>query len=739
MSSSHHIPITDGWLLWNEGALRAAGFPIDIVRAADTVRDRDDYDAAWLAACERMHAIAREPRFREALLWQNRRAFHSGIRSLLGKPAGANARARGNDLMLASYVQRYGAKNETIGFFGASSPVMITDAAPTMTVGGDAAQLRSRALFVEPWAIDALADALARDIEIRADLTPRRSPTVRLEGGAVVHPIERRDVLPEDFMQLLAACDGRATAREIAKRFGRPATDVYEMLDELVENRLVIWRLEIPTKGGPPDVLMREALAALPEPSRTRATTIFARFDKARAEVAKAAGAPDALDGALGQLNDYFQELTGLESTRMDGRTYAGRTLVGEDCVRAFDLTLGGDFVERLRGPLGLLLASARWFTYTIAEAYRTALGALYKRLVGERGTPEIDYLRFDAEMRALFGTAPDSIIARAVQELQARWSEILQLTEPRVAERTVASCRDAALRAFAAPMPGWPAARHHSPDLLIAAPSVSAANRGELTIILGELHVGINTQLAPNAVHRHPDPDALWALRDTEITEPSIAPVWSFNRSRLDMYSRSRHHHDVENGAAKSWLPRERVLAVADLVVAEQDEGLVVRTRDGRFSYDIIVFIEQHLIAAAHGAFSIVPVGEHRPRVVLDGVVIARESWRITAADLGWSHAATPRERFEGARAWARSIGLPRTVFVRVAEETKPLFVDFDSAIFVENAVRMLKDTQVAMFSEMLPDPASLWLEDRNGGHYTSEIRLTAVDPVPWRPVQRR
>lgn len=729
-------PLADGWLLWSDAELRGAGFPIDIAIAAETREHEHEFEAAWLAACERLHEIARAPKFVEALIWQNRRAFHGGIRSLLGKPAAANARARRNDLMLASYVQRYGVKNETIGYFGASSPAVIREAAPALSVEGDAAGLRARALFVEPWAIDALADALTRDAELRADLRPRQRPTIRFDGAVLVHPIERREVLPDDFMQVLLACDGNTTAREIARRYDLPETHVYDLLDELVAKQLVIWKLEVPTKGGPPEVLMHEALAALPERSRTRARETFARFEHARDRAAAAAGSPDALDTALGELDECFQAITGLPGVRMDGRTYAGRTLVGEDCVRAVDVTLGSDFVERLRGPLSLVLASARWFTYAIANEYRQALGALHGRLAAEHGSPEVDYLRFDAAMRPLFpgSQAPESIVARVGGAVRERWSEILQPSEPHVAKRTVAGCRDAIARAFAAPMPGWPAARHHSPDVMIAAASVDAVNRGEFQIVLGELHAGVNTLLAPNVAHRHLDPDALWALRDLEIEEPTVAPVWSSNRTRLDMYSRARRHIDVENGVAKSWRPREQVVAVGELVVVEEDGRLVVRTRDRRFTSDIIAFVEQHLIAEAHGAFGILPIGAHRPRVELDGVVIAREAWRVPAADLACVHAPTPRERCEQFRAWARARAIPRCVFVRVAEETKPMYVDFDSAIFIENAMRLLKTTREVVISEMLPGLDELWLADPQGRRYTSELRITAVDPTCWR-----
>src|SRR5205807_10374873 len=64
--------------------------------------------------------IARTDRFREALLWQNRRAFHTGVEDVLRhRPEDArDSRYRQNELLVASYIQRYSVKNDTIGFFG---------------------------------------------------------------------------------------------------------------------------------------------------------------------------------------------------------------------------------------------------------------------------------------------------------------------------------------------------------------------------------------------------------------------------------------------------------------------------------------------------------------------------------------------------------------------------------------------------------------------------------------------
>jgi hypothetical protein len=72
-------------------------------------------------------------------------------------------------------------------------------------------------------------------------------------------------------------------------------------------------------------------------------------LEAARDRAAAAAGDPEALDGALGALEDTFVRLTDTEATRSAGKTYAGRGLVFEDCHRDIELVLGRPFLARDR------------------------------------------------------------------------------------------------------------------------------------------------------------------------------------------------------------------------------------------------------------------------------------------------------------------------------------------------------------------------------------------------------
>ena len=760
----HCLALSGGWTVWREVELRSAGFPaawvdgladvalahcVDEAIVDGPVAPGDAIDRAFAeaqrAASQRLREFALDPAFREAVTWQNRRAIHGSIESLLRQPEGrTSSKVRRDELLIASYAQRYCCKNERAGFFGASVPARLVEQGPALAVRQGDASIARRVTYLEPWAIDALANQLATDPELRPELRPRRMPAIRLEGAVVVDPVGRRTELPPAYARLLAACDGETPARRIAERLvAEPdlglalAGEVYELLDELVAERVAIWTLEVPTTGGPPERLLRAELDRLaPSPARDRALAALDDLERARDRVSAAAGSAARVDEALEALDSTFVALTGQDSVRNHGKAYAGRTIAGEDCVRGVDVAIGPAVVERLAGPLELVLCSARWYTHEIARRYRAAIGAVYRELRDD-GPAAVDYARLHARLPELFPGpgAPGAIVAEVAAELRARWRGLLGISgDERRVERSAAALRPAVLRAFAAPRPGWPAARHHSPDVLIAGDGVAAVNRGEFLAVLGEIHAGMNSLLVPAVPNAHGDPDAPFALRDLDVERACVAPVWSRRRSRIDYYSRSRGDFDVELMAGRSWRPRSQVLALADLVIEDQGGALVVRTRDGRVAFDVIAFLEHHLLAASFSEFELLG-GRHTPRVVVDGVVLVRERWVVAAAELAFARARDATERFVQARQWARSADLPRRVFLKVPEETKPLFLDLASPTFVELAARMVRQASVVSISEMLPDLGELWLGDASGKRYTSELRMIAVDPEPWAP----
>jgi hypothetical protein len=765
--SGHTIAIAGGWSLWRQICVRSAGFPIAMLeplgspaaaRAAEALGDATlDIEARRAAAVTCAAELARitrcvrelaaHARFREAMTWQNRNAVQTGLDPLLRLPDDAsNSKARQKELMVASYLQRYCAKNDTIGFFGPLGWGELTERGPALHLRVGEALLARRMTCFEHWTIDELARNVAADPALLPFLTPRRHPTVRVEGTSLWDARLRKHEIGPAFARLLIACDGSRPARSLAAELVADRTlelegeqEVYALLTQLVELNLAFWSIETPTVGPHPGRSLDATLASLDGPARERALSAFDQLERGRRHVESCAGDPDSLDRALEQLADTFSGMTGSAATRRAGAVYAGRTLVYEECKRDFDCHLGPLFLERLGPPLSLLLKSARWFTWSISQAYASALLLAHRALQAETGADEIEYLRLWERVASLFPNTASAgpLVADVQTELQRRWTALLHL-EPgeRHARRTVEHLRARVEDAFDARQPGWPWARHHCPDVLIAATGPEAVARGDFYLVLGELHCAGQNYLMPTWLALHADGESLLRAREADIRTPCVFPVTSRHQAtRVDQASMSSRDIDLEIGDTRSYRDRDQVVAVADLVCEEVGGRLSVRTRDRRYVFDGAAFFGYYLTAECMSQFKLLPDAPHTPRVTIDDLVITRESWTFAAADLGFCHLKGDRlERFVACRHWAIRHGLPRFVFMKIPEEAKPTYLDLESPLYVELMARMVRKSSKVSLSEMLPGPHESWLEDADGNRYASELRITAVDPTEWR-----
>jgi hypothetical protein len=748
-----------------EGLGAATAAAIDAWKAASgrLEAEKAHYQAAFGEAEERLERALREiaqgPLFREALVWQNRHAAETGLASFLRKPPGTgqgSARDRGHVQMLAAYLQRYCTKNDTIGFFGPVGWARLGEGQEVAAARCGPELLAARQVFFEGWAIDAIADRLAEDEAMRPWLAPRLSPFLRREGNEYLAPGGEKFQLGPLSGALLAACDGTRPARDLIRGLGPdlPADKeavLWDMLADLHARGVIRWGFQIPLSLTPERTLRELLLAIEDEPLRERALALLDEMENARDAVARAAGNAEELERALADLEAVFQRATGRTSTRGAGQLYAGRTLVYEECRRDLALTLGEPFLAGLAPALALVLASARWITHFVATDHRERFTQFYAELSAQTGSAQVDFLTLS---RAALPSMVSIQTQREIQrELNARWDRVLTLPpgERRVAYRSE-DLLPLVRREFAAPGPGWQKARYHSPDLLIAAPSLEAIRQGDYQAVLGEVHVAINSLDRWVFFSQHPHPDQLRAAIESDLPEPSLIPVFTkvWNReaaasslglwapgvnNRMDLALRSGKDFYLDLSLDPPGLPASQLLPIGDLVVEPGERGLVVRPRDGRVSFDIIDFYQLIVMIQVLAAFRVLPSGSYTPRVTIDRLVVARESWIIPAGELEFAQASTAAERFAAARRWAGRRELPRFLFAKTPGEGKPFYVDLESPVLVENLAKALRGaakvdpSATVHLSEMLPGHGRLWLPDAQGNRYTCELRMVALD----------
>lgn len=710
------------------------------------------------------------PAFQEAIIWQNRSVLQR--LGWLQKQAIAqtNYRTRNTERLLANYLQRYCVKNDTIGFFG---PVgwgklgldSFEQPIPTVSFHPGEALVTNRQVFFEQWSMDALAEKLSQQAELRPWLPPCPLPNFYL-AGATLHlpavaawlragkfPPAVKSSFPLSAVQvrLLQLCDGNRPAKKIAAEILRDPqfnltteAEVYHVLEQFCDLGVLRWKFELPLELHPERTL-RAHLERIDDLTlRHRALAALDELESAKHAVARAVGNPAQLDQDLAHLETTFTRLTNRPATRREGQFYAGRTLVYEDCRRDLTLTFGPELLHRLGPPLSLLLTSARWFTYQVAQTYREAFTGIYERLRQQQPETPVDLTSFLPEVLPLLADAHNPLLTKIVHELQQRWVAILfppaqfpRLEPQRPFTYTAQDLLPRVQATFEAPHPGWTLARYQSPDVMLAAPSVEAMQQGNYQLVLGEIHL-CNTIDNAYLFAQHPCPAELVNAYTRDLPQPVVTPVisaqWSSQRnsSVLGLAKDLRFAFET----MPSNLSRAQIVTLGELIVERSDGQLRICTRDHRRAFDLIDFFGYSLSTQNIAFPAILPAALHTPRMTIDDLVVCRESWHFRPAELPFAQASTRADLLLAARRWASAYHLPRWVFVKAAREPKPFFVDLRSPIFLESFAKTIRQQMtetgaepVMKISEMLPDFEHLWLNDTAGERYTSELRFVMLD----------
>ncbi len=665
-------------------------------------------------ATRALKACLDDPKFRRALLLQNRAALKGGLEAW--RRGGDERTARRAQLAVATYLQRYTTKNDTVGFFGPVGWGRFSDTARVIQQESGPALVEHHAIHLEPWAVAALADVLAE--RVGKELVPRVSPRV-LVRGADVHGIAARTLrgtrpLLDSWKTVL---DRLATSNPptLGMLCADPLTE--KATEAMVEQGVLEVRLPVTAHLAP------HARLTGPE---------AAQLEQARAAVEAAFDDEPTLDAALGALDATFAALTGEATTRNPGQTYGSRTLTYANCRRAHHLTLGAPIASLLRAPMTLLMQSARWFTWQAARGFLSELDVIHRDLAERLQTDDVPMVDVYTRLVALFQQQPPEFLVRTRQELERKWLDVLRpdggLTRQFHAAADLATN---VARTFAAPHPGLPLARHHSPDVLLffdeAGPNA----------VIGETHAGVNTLGVLQALDMHPAPDALRALFRRDAPGPCISELQhdDYALCAHDALLDATDFHLDTGSRYSSWLPPDRTLRLCDFTLV----------RDGAFfrcvhttgqTWDVLQVLEKMLRLNLTTEFHLPTLAPHSPRVTIDRVVVAREAWTLERPELKPLFDADGLDRLRAASALRDARGLTRFCFAKIPGEHKPVYVDLESPVSLDVFCKMANEAPSVRLSEMLPGPEDAWLGDAGLARYVSELRVVAVDPSVWRPI---
>ncbi|MFJ9156604.1 lantibiotic dehydratase [Streptomyces griseoviridis] len=764
MSDEHAAVLLPGggWRLWEQFALRGPGFPADgvlrlappgLAEAADKFGPGSDLSGpewqdftaelaeAAVTTARHLQEVAAQPRFQAALAWQNPAILRTGIAPFLRWTPGVDSRSsmpRQREELVAHYWQRFCVKNDTIGFFGPVGWGHWDQAAPeAVTVHPGEGFLAAQEVYFSGWAIDALAKVLAEDADLMRWIPPRRVSFARIADGTVRVPGRPAQPADADELAVLERCDGTRHTAAIAAELGRDTDEVAAVVDRLITRRWAQRRLDVPAATHP-DQALRAILERVPDQAaRERALSRLAVLENGRDAVRAAGADATALTAAITALEADFATLTDSEAQRAKGeRTAPCRGLVYSDARRAATATAGAGLLAHLE-PLQLCLTAARWMTNRFADLIRDRLRTVHDRLRAE-GPVDIAALW----LHTLPSPHPDAgaLIDSVQAELRAKWSRVLDVPPgARSVRATTAELADAVRAEFDEPGDGWSLARYISPDVLVIADDEAALARADVDLVLGEMHCALNTMGASLFVHQHPDRDELLAETTRDFPAPRLLPMlpkelplkWS-TRSRPSLERPQDHYIALVDQTGDPHRPR--TVLGADVLVEDRAGRLTAVLPDGT-GHDLLDVYANTLTQRVMDRFTLRPEGDRTPRITIDRMVVARETWQLPVSEADFIDEKDEAGRFVKARHWRRRHDLPRFVFIVSPTEPRPFYVDFDSPVYLTilaKAARRLarKDPGARLrISEMLPTPEQAWLTDDEGRRYTSELRFVAVD----------
>jgi hypothetical protein len=765
-SADHAIPLAEGqWSVWRDALLRSAGFPVDgltLFATPECARAADNYlagtarlaefDDAFSKASESnsagIYRLASNPQLSKAIAWQSLSALIAVDKLLAaGLEPRRNSKHRARERLLVRYWQRYCGKAETVGFFGPVCWARIDPLEPAVLVRPGADVIRDRRVYFEHWSLALLAERIAAEPAVRQWLSPGLSPQLTLRGRTVIDPVRPPVVLTIPQAEILSRCDGSKPACQVAEEALsdgstelRSAADVHLLLSQLAAQGILQWDFDLPVSFDA-ERLLDERIARVEDADARAAAAV--RFDVLRVQRALVAAAerPGELASALHRLESIFTDVCGHAAVRNEGKMYAGRTLCVEETIRDLDATFGTVVIQAIEAPLVIPLTIARWLCGAMATAYLAELERLHAQLADDfpDGEVPLGSLWFLAQ-DAFYGV--EQVPARQVSlELAGRWSQLFGL-ESAVA-RSSLTFSSAALTAplaelFPADGPLWAGARIHSPDLQLCANSVAALGRGEFSVVMSEMHAAWTAAGFAYAVFGHPEPgklrDALWRDMAGQSVYQLLPVAWPRNMARLAFALEDTSDTQLAFAAAPG-ADRRRLVPTSSLVVKRSGTGLIAVADDGR-SWPLIEIFGRQLSEVAVEALKATGVTPHMPRITVDRLVLARESWRMKVADCPVAVAVGEREEYLATRRWTSALGLPDYVFVKVSTEVKPIFIDTTSPIYasvlaaaLRAARRVQGDDASLTVTEMLPGPDESWLPDAEGRRYVAELRLHVRD----------
>lgn len=694
-------------------------------------------------------------------LWQSARKFLAsylvfapgGVRELLSHllrssaddsgTSRRNARSGDRERHLLLYLQRVVAKNDTFSKFGPTNWGKIDQQSGISSENSPKLKIEIRRdvarceAFLERWTAAAIAMAMNADPDVRIELCPRLHPNCRIEGEQLIFSDTGETItLDRQTARIVKACDGSTPAAKAEIDFGE--------LDALAKRKIILWGIEVPALDHYP---LATILSDIKEWRDGAARSRWLQQLRPIIELPEKFSRETDTAARLKIMVEAEQRLNAI-SARPSASTrflYAAKNPIGEECCRECNFLIDSKLIDEV------VTAAEPWIdlwrdSYAfIANQVAAALRHVFAKAPARNGALALPaFLRLCEEARLpLMGPGLIVPAAIAFQKIKLAMRErLLPHVDRAEYELTAEDCHVVRGNFSYHQFDEY---TYPSADLQLAAESVDAVERGDYQWILAEVHPA--AALLQHCMY--------WACPDKPALHREIArtllgrPNFYFGFSAADFTSHTSVHlfdalPDLTtfvapsrgNPAWKTVPPSE-----TEVFVDESNGDVCLRKIDpaaagrylGSFSRNWIIPLGFHPFQFG--------IGPHTPRLRCGKVVVQRRAWTIALDELGTGNfKGISRDLVLAVERLRTERDLPRFVYIRPTEQalrrsgaegrdkdTKPVFIDLESYLFMEIFHRWLVKAGEIEVTEMLPDPDHLLWKEPNGRH-TFELRTLIV-----------
>ncbi len=687
---------------------------------------------------------------RSALLENSRRVLPpylvfagGGVRELLAKllAEGAetwmqqsirNARAGDRERHLLLYLQRVCAKNDTFSAFGPSTWGSVTVDKPLAI--SSASPISRRDTFLERWTAHTLAAALNADAEILAELSPRLHPNCRIDGDQLVFA-ETGETAPlgSDTIALLKQCDGKTPAHSLGVS--------PEILEHLAQEKILRWEIEVPA-------LEPHAFAVLlSEVRQWRDNAVRARWLELIEDIARLprdfaeAGETPARIRIMAEARHRLQELGGVRASAQRF-LYAATNPIAEECFRESAFEIPEAMTDDLARDAAPWIDLWRDTYAFVASRVAAGLRGLFETAPIRNGAVSLPaFLKHcEAQKMPLTGPGIVALAHIAFQEVKAGFRKEVQARVGQ-AELTLSEhdCHFVR-RNFA--YEKFDEYTYPSADLQISAISVAEAAAGNYEWIVSELH-------PPVALLHHcfywscPDQAQLArALASTTFGRPAFhygffaADFTAHTAVRVFDALPQQTNFVAPQRPDASW----RQVPPAETEVYVDGESGDVRLRRIKTQESLGSFARAWLIPLGFHPFHFGGL-PHMPRLRCGRAIVQRRSWIVRREEFAvGNYTGVSRDLVLAVTQLRAEKDWPRHIYIRPSEQalrrsgaegrdkdTKPVYIDLESYLFLEIFYRWLTKAGELEVTEMLPDPEHLLWQEKDGRR-TFELRTQIV-----------